>query len=365
MIRVLHSIDTTGPGGAETVFVNLAAGLDPNKFESFAVIRGDGWVCDTLRSHGIEPIFVQSKGGFNFKYLCELVRIIRSKKIDVVQSHLLGSNLYCCLAGMICRVPVISTFHGFVDTSEQERFMALKVWIINQASKNIVFVSIGLCNQFMLAFGFAKTKSMTIYNGVDTDIFYPKRDTSIRGELGLKKENFLVGAIGNIRPAKGYDLFLRAARIIYDQHPECRFVVAGQGSGELYDSLLQLRKKLNLDEVFCFLGFQNDAPRFLNNLDIYCLPSTSEGFSISTIEAMACGLPVVATRSGGPEEIISDNKDGKLVQADVGEIAQGIICLIEDVLCREKFINSAIKNINSVYNISVMIKNYENIILCK
>ena len=328
MIRVLHSIDTTGPGGAETVFVNLVKGLDPKTFESFAVIRGEGWVCDTLRTYGIEPIFIQSKGGFNFKYLLDLIRVIRRNKINIVQSHLLGSNLYCCLAGMLCRVPVISTFHGFVDTSTQERLMALKTQIINLGSKNIVFVSDSLREQFVHSFGFSKTKSVTIYNGVDTGVFYPKRDTSIREKLGLKKEDILIGAVGNIRPAKGYDLFLQAARIVHDQHPQARFVVAGQGAGELYDSLLQLRKELNLEEVFFFLGFQNDAANFLNNLDIFCLPSTSEGFSVSTVEAMACGIPIVATRSGGPEEIIKYGVSGLLVECSSSDIADGVMQLI-------------------------------------
>jgi glycosyltransferase involved in cell wall biosynthesis len=364
VIRVLHSIDTTGPGGAETVFVNLATGLDPNKFESIVAIRGGGWVCDTLCSYGIEPIFVQSKGGVNFRYLRELVEIIRTNKIDIVQSHLLGSNLYCCLAGMICRVPVIATFHGFVDASEQERFMALKVWIINQGSRSIVFVSDGLRDQFMKAFGFSKTKSVTVYNGVDTNIFYSKRDTSIREKLGLKKEHVLIGAVGNIRPTKGYDLFLRAARIVYDKNPACRFVVAGQGTGELYDSLLQLRKKLNLDDVFCFLGFQNDAPKFLNNLDIFCLPSTSEGFSMSTIEAMACGVPVVATRSGGPEEIINDGKEGKLVLANVEGLANGMMSMIDDFLIRQQLIFNSVNSMNVKFISTDMIKKYENIYSC-
>ncbi|KAB2889086.1 MAG: glycosyltransferase [Desulfobulbaceae bacterium] len=363
MIRVLHSIDTTGPGGAETVFVNLVKGLDPETFESFAVIRGEGWVCETLRSHEIEPIFVQSRGSFNIKYLLELMRIIRKYRIDIVQSHLLGSNLYCCLAGVLCRVPVITTFHGFVDTSAQERLMGLKTRMINLGSSGIVFVSDGLRKKFVQTFGFSNTKSVTIYNGVDTEIFHPQRDTSIREQLGLKKDDILIGAVGNIRPAKGYDLFLQAARIIHEQYPGTRFVVAGQGAGELYDSLLRLRQELKLEDVFFFLGFQNDAPKFLNNLDIFCLPSTSEGFSISTIEAMACGVPVVATRSGGPEEIISDGEDGRLVKAAVDEIAQSIISLIEDLPCRQRFSVHSIEKIDRCYSIASMIRSYESLLV--
>ncbi len=332
MIKVLHTIDTIGPGGAETVFVNLAKGLDSQRFESVAAIAGPGWVSDMLRKNGIKPIFVQARGGFNLQYLLDLVRIILEHKIELVQSHLLGSNLYCSLAGLICRVPVVSTFHGFVDTSNKERLMSVKSRLINWGSNKIVFVSDRLREQFIREYGFSAAKAITIYNGVDTSVFKPQKDDSIRKELGLGAENVLVGAVGNIRPAKGYDCFLKAARLVVDKHPKCRFVIAGEGSGALYESLLRLRNDLNLEKVFFFLGFRGDATKVLNNMDIFVLPSTSEGFSISTIEAMACGIPVVATKSGGPEEIIRSGETGLLIEAGSPEKIAAVI----EVICLDR-----------------------------
>lgn len=315
MIRVLHTIDTTGPGGAETVFANLTKGLDPLRFESFAAISGPGWVCDELRRNGIEPIFVQSRGGFNFQYLWSLVRVIRKHRINLVQSHLLGANLYSSLAGMICKIPVISTFHGFVDSNTKDLFMPVKAWLINRGSCRIVFVSNRLREHFVKESGFSNIKSVTIYNGVDTSVFQPDQDDSIRKELGLGPETVLIGAVGNIRPAKGYEYFIRAARLVCDKYPECRFVIAGEGAGALYEELSSLRKRLDLEKSVFFLGFREDTAKVFNNLNVFVLPSVSEGFSIATIEAMACGLPVVVTRSGGPEEIISSGETGLLVEA--------------------------------------------------
>lgn len=319
MIRVLHAIDTTGPGGAETVFLNLIKGLDPLRFKSFVVITGPGWVCDELRKNGIEPIFVQSRGGFNLQYLWALVRVIRKYKINLVQSHLLGSNLYCSLAGLICRTPVVSTFHGFVDSSAKDRLMPIKARLINRGSSRIVFVSDRLKENFSRKYGFSLKKSVTIYNGVDTSVFQPAKDVSLRKELGLGPENVLIGAVGNIRPAKGYECLIKAARLVCDTYPECKFVIAGEGSGTLYEELLNLRKRLNLEGSVFFLGFREDTAKVLNNLDVFVLPSVSEGFSIATIEAMACGLPVVATCSGGPEEIISNGETGLLVEVGSSE----------------------------------------------
>lgn len=156
MIKVLHAIDTTGLGGAETVFVSLVKGLDAEKFKSIAAIRGSGWVYDSLRISGVEPIFVKSKGGYNFQYLEELVRIVKEHEIDIIQSHLLGSNLYCSIAGLVCRVPVISTIHGFVDVAESEKLMWLKSKLINMGSKKIVFVSDRLREHYVKQLGFSK-----------------------------------------------------------------------------------------------------------------------------------------------------------------------------------------------------------------
>jgi glycosyltransferase involved in cell wall biosynthesis len=258
----------------------------------------------------------------------------------------------------MCRVPVISTFHGFVDTASRERFMGLKSRLINQGSQRIVFVSDHLRHYFLERYRFSPGKSVTVYNGVDTSVFRPKRDESIKEELGLGKEHILLGSVGNIRPAKGYDVFLRAARRIHDAYPVTRFVLAGEGSGRLYQELLQLRRQLGLENVFHFIGFQQEAASVLNNLDIFVLPSRSEGFSISTIEAMACGVPVVVTRSGGPEEIVEHGENGITVACDPEDIARGVTRLIGDSELRAAVRDKALGEVAQKFSLRAMVDQY-------
>ncbi len=362
MIRLLHTIDTTGPGGAETVFVNLIMGLDRQKFESTVVIRGSGWVCDELVKNGITPQFIYSKGSINLKYLFELVKIIKKNKIDLVQSHLLGSNLYCSLAGLICGVTVVSTFHGFVDIQAKERFSLIKSWLINLGSTKLVFVSDKLKDFYISEKGFSARKSITIYNGVDTTRFKPQQDNSIKKRLGLGPNNVLVGSVGNVRAAKGYNYLLEAAKLVVNQYPQFRFVVAGQGSGKLYESLLDLRKELELEDHFFFLGFEPDVAKFMNNLDIFVLSSVSEGFSISTIEAMACGVPVIATCSGGPEEIVIHLENGFLVDVCNPEsIAENIMSLFKNKTIRQHIITKSTECVKAFYSDKLMLYKYVNI----
>jgi glycosyltransferase involved in cell wall biosynthesis len=363
MIKVLHTIDTTGPGGAETVFINLLRGMDGRRFESHAAIAGPGWVHDTLLKSHIVPAFVPSKGRFSLLYLWALVRLVRHHGIDIIHSHLLGSNIYCSLAGLICRVPVISTFHGFVDTAEKERLLKLKIQSVNLGSRAIVFVSERLREHYVSRLGISSKKSITIYNGVDTTTFFPQKDDRIRKALGLDKEHILIGALGNIRPAKGYEYLLHAARLVHDAHPRCRFLIAGQGSGSLFEKLLEVRKELDLEGLLFFTGFRSDTAMLLNNLDIFVLPSVSEGFSISTLEAMACAVPVVATRSGGPEEILQDGVNGLMVQpANAQALAAAVSRLVgDDGLCR-KLKNNALSTLDIKFSQEVMFRKYDDLI---
>lgn len=361
MLRVLHTIDTTGPGGAETVFVSLVKGVDKCLYQSIAAINGPGWVYGELLKSGVEPFFLHSEGGFNIRYLIGLIKTIRNNKVDIVHSHLFGSNVYCSLAGLICRVPVVSTFHGFVDTSKQDILWYIKTKIINHGSQCIVFVSEHLKKTFVEKYGFSRKKSISIVNGVDTTIFRPERDISLRRDLNLASENILVGAIGNIRQAKGYEVFIQAAKLMVARDSRYRFVIVGEGSGVLYSKLVELRDNLGLRGYVYFLGFRDDIPRILNNLDAFVLSSVSEGFSISTIQAMACGVPVVITRSGGPEEIVANTKAQVVDVNDPEGIALALERVMTDNEIREESVSLGLTTVLNKYSLSSVLQQYESV----
>ena len=90
---ILHTIDTTGPGGAETVFIDLATRISKEKYRSVVVIRGKGWVYEELGRRGVTPVLLDSKGSFNLRYLWQLRKIIQSEGVDLIQSHLLGTSV--------------------------------------------------------------------------------------------------------------------------------------------------------------------------------------------------------------------------------------------------------------------------------
>lgn len=359
-MNVLHIIETTGPGGAETVFLNLIGNLNVRGTKSHVVIEGKGWVYDEVVKSGIIPTVIRSEWpSFDLKYLLKLILFIKKKRINVIHSHLLGANVYCSIAGIICRIPVISTLHGTVDANPNDRFLILKFKLVNKGSRKIVFVSEYLKKFYFESTCIDKNKSIVIYNGVNVRNFEGRRKGDLREKLGFTANDILIGSIGNIRKPKGYDVLIKSAAILKNNHPECRFIIVGEGDNKLFDELVTLRKVLGVEDTVIFLGFRADVATVLSDLDIFILPSITEGFSISTIEAMAVGVPVIITNSGGPTEIITNNEDGIVIPPNNPEaIAEAIIKLILNPKIKAKITTQAKITVQEKFSIEKMMASY-------
>ena len=361
MKTVLHLIDTSGPGGAETVFLNLFEGFNRGEFRSVPLVTRGGWVEETLARRGVESHVCPAKGSFAGRYLRKIIRLVRSERIDLIQAHLLGANAYASIAGTLTRTPVVSLFHGSVDMVEPNRRQWAKIAAINIGSDRIVAVSNSLRDDLLERTSLKAKNMQVIYNGVDTARFTTSKKNQLRRELGLSPNTFIVCSLGNVRAAKGYDYLIEAAGQVVRESPHIHFVIAGQGKGKLYARLQGIRRQRNLEDNVHFLGFREDAVDILSSSDLFLLPSTSEGFSISTIEAMACGLPVVATRSGGPEEIVTSGVDGQLIPAaSSGRMAESILELASDAAARRRLGEAASSTVAKRFSLEAMLQAYES-----
>jgi glycosyltransferase involved in cell wall biosynthesis len=364
MKTILHVIDTTGPGGAETVFIDLATRLPEDRYRSVVVIRGKGWVYEELHRRGLEPVLLDAKGSFNWRYLYQLCRLILRERVDLIQSHLLGSNVYCSLAGLLTRTPVVATFHGSVDIGADERLKGLKFSAINAGADSVVAVTDSLRDDMLDRTSVSPGKVAVIYNGIDTSVFRRPRSGALRERFGWSSDVVIIGSLGNIRPAKGYDILLRAAVLLKDKGRAYRFVIAGQGreTDKLYAELLTLRKELGLEDIVKFLGFLDNPAEFLSGIDLFLSSSISEGLPLSAIQAMVSGLPVVATRCGGYEGLVTDGESGCLVDTgDPQALAKGIELIAGDTGLQKKYAEKAQKYAVSTFDIGVMLDAYEKV----
>jgi glycosyltransferase involved in cell wall biosynthesis len=168
--------------------------------------------------------------------------------------------------------------------------------------------------------GCPRQKCSTLYNGVDTSRFRPGLSRSWRSAMGWTDEHVVFGMVANFRACKGHADFVAAASRIAADHPEARFVMVGADQGLMAATMRQV-EEAGLTAKTRVLDLEPSPEKIFAALDIYLCTSTSEAFGISLAEAMACGVPVIATAVGGIPEVIDDDVTGFLVPVGDSEAA--------------------------------------------
>lgn len=361
--NILLIIESSETGGAENVFIELVRRIDRSSFRVHVALLYEGWLYDRLVELGEQPILVPTRrGAFDFSLFMGIRRLLKELRIDLVHSHLFTTNVYASVCGALAGVPVISTFHGTMDVASGDWAKRIKWFAVNRFSRCSVFVSKYLRDYFVelrLANG---AKSRVVYNGIDIDRFrHGLSKPAARGALGLSAGNFIVGCVGDLCPAKDYPSALRAVSLLKERVPGLKLVIAGTKTGMLGE-LEVLSESLGLEQIVHFLGFRSAIENVLPAFDVYLSSSISEGFSLTIVEAMASGLPVVATRSGGPEEIIRHGDSGLLVEVGAPEaIALALETLYRDRDAAESFSRSGFRQAVANFSVQVMVNGYQSI----
>lgn len=365
---ILHTIETWGTGGAETVLLSLVSHLDPMRFRSLALIPRDGWLREKLQEREVPCFLAESKTWYDFRVLSTMARLIRREKVDLIHSHLPDCNFYSCLVGRLTGCKVIATYHGDPSLSYNGGLRSTLKASVKRRFVGRSAVAVTVVSEYLRHLlqdkGIPAQKIVRIYNGIDTDRFKNSGGGRLRKELGCLNRTRLIGAVSNFGKNKGLEFFIQAARKVADAVPEARFVAVGdvdQGDGRhLKQRLVRLVEELSLQGRFFFLGFREDTPEIISDLDVFVLCSTSEGFSLATIEAMAAGKPVVVTRSGGPEEIVEDGSTGLFVPpADPDSLAEKICELLRDPARGAALGQNARATVENKFALTQMVDQYE------
>jgi glycosyltransferase involved in cell wall biosynthesis len=170
-----------------------------------------------------------------------------------------------------------------------------------------------------------------IINGVDTEKFRPDigAGQSCRKELGIKADEMVIGSVGRLAPVKDYPTFLRAAATALAKIPGSKLLLVGDGASR--QELEDLAVTLGINDRVIFAGARKDIPALLNAMDIFVLPSISEGLSNTILEAMSTGISVIATDVGGNAEIIINNETGALTPvSDHIKLANEILSMADE-----------------------------------
>jgi glycosyltransferase involved in cell wall biosynthesis len=343
-IRVHVVISELGFGGAETLLVDLAAvapSVDIELSVSFLRATASRAAADRLRAAGTEPALVP------FRRLVRVSdhRAVRSHlavvRPDIVHTHLRTADLVGGVAARGLGLPQVCTLHGFdwdprvsgLAGPRGRAGTALVMWARRRLPRRLIAPSKAVERGYLATTGDSGEHVVTMYSG-SAQAARPGAGRAIRAELGLGPGEFVVAMLSWLHPLKGHAVALEAAARLTERVPGFRLLIVGDGPEEQ-----RLRRDAErLAPATIFTGYRDDVMELLDAADLLLQPSRMEGFPIALLEAMAAGVPIVASRVGGIPEIVDDGLTGLLVDPPVSAdgLAGAIARLHDDAALRAR-----------------------------
>ena len=369
-IRVVHLITDLDVGGAEVMLARLVARLDSTRVENAVVSLGNrGAMAERIERSGISVSTLGLRPGrIDPLALWHLVALLRRLRPDVLQTWLYHSDLAGLVAGRLAQVPAIVWNIRCAELDPRDHPRSLPV-LLRMLAFSSGWPSAVICNSNAgrLAheqLGYSPRRWLVIPNGFDVDAFRPcsSARVELRHELGVAADVPLVGLLARFHPMKDHATFLRAAKIIARARSDVRFVAAGRGVSD-NRALANLVSDYELQDRVHLLPERSDAPRFLAALDVAVSSSYGEAFPNIVGEAMACGIPCVATGVGDSAALVGDI--GVIVPPrDPERLAAGIVQLLDLTPDRRATLGDAARqHIMSEFSLDRAARAYEDLYL--
>jgi len=314
-IRVLELLVSTDLGGGPIHVRDLIAGLSREEFEITVAGPGGGPLVDAYRGLGADFVDLPLDRLSVWKNYWRVRRLIHDRHIQVVHSHGKGAGLVGRLAALFAPVKAVHTFHGLhADDPRIGRrpYVGLER-LLAMVTDVLIHVSPGQAREAE-SLGLAPHgRTKVIVNATDSAKVRALAETHSlsREALGLPTGATVLGTVARFDPIKDLDVLVEAFALLRRQSPDTWLLIVGDGPER--GRLESLAKDLGVQDRVVFPGFIPDAPRCLPAIDLYVSASRREGLPLGLLEAMACGLPVVATRVPGHEDVIEHRATGLLV----------------------------------------------------
>jgi glycosyltransferase involved in cell wall biosynthesis len=354
---ILHLSSTSGPGGAEMIVKRLAGVLDPERFRSVVCLFRTGWLSEACEQASLPTHVIDINGAFDVRWARKFFHLLQTERVALIHAHEFTANTYGTLLGRLAGIPVVATVHGKNYYSEQgKRRTAYR--FVSRAARMIA-VSEDL-KQFMVErVGISSHRIKVIYNGVEpSEHFDGPQIQSVKRDLDLTKWDHMIGSVGSLYPVKGQIYLIRALPAILRVYPRTGLVLVGRG--DLAEELKVETIRLGVEEHVQFLGFRSDIPVLLNLMDVFVLPSLSEGLSMALLEAMAAECPVVATRVGGNVELVEEGVTGYLVPSENSQLlAERVIDLLRNKQEARRFGRRGRERVREKFSLGGMVDAYQ------
>jgi len=326
-MRIIHVVENLNRGGLERVVVDLSREqINMGHQVCIICLYGMGGLANEAIDNGCRVLAVNRKNGVDISALFILKQLINRFDPDVIHTHNSLCNYFTVLVQAFNRVPIINTRHGMGEHNKSpKRELLYKVSLIRTS------VVIAVCDEarrnFITGNIVSDKKSLVVKNGIDIHKYSTpdlRKVDDLRKKLGIKDDSIVLGSVGRLVSYKNHLSLVKAVSEV-----EKNVVLIIVGGGELYNDILENIKISGLDDRVMLVGDQDDVVSYLALFDIFVMPSVTEGYSLSLLEAFAAHLPVLCTDVGGNTEIVEDGVNGVIIDnSDVVSIRNGIEIII-------------------------------------
>jgi sugar transferase (PEP-CTERM/EpsH1 system associated) len=361
-LRVCHVIYRLGTGGLENGLVNLINRMDPEKFEHAVVcVDGAGAFAGRIVRPAVPVVELHKRPGFEAAFYHRAWRAFRRLRPDLVHTRNTAGLDAIAPARLAGVRTVMHGEHG--RTADDPRGSNPRHNLLRRLNAPLVrrftTVSSDLAGWLGSTVGIAPNKIEVLMNGVDVERFRPGPVDRRAALPAIPETAVVVGTVGRLDPVKGHRTLVDAvARLQAVVTRPVHLVIVGDGPER--PALDGQIRAAGLGDVVHLVGERQDVPTLLRAFDIFCLPSLAEGISNTVLEAMATGLPVVATAVGGNGELVAEGATGSLVTAgDPDALAAGLKPLAEDAHLRRRWGAVARDRACASFSLEAMVRRYE------
>src|SRR5882762_1781775 len=357
-MRILQICSARQIGGGEKHLADLANGLARRGHDVYAaLIPGSPLLAELLFVTTQNIVQLPMRNSLNVGSALKLARFVRQHEIEIVHAHMARDYPLAAWAARRAGARLVLTRHVLFPLNRIHR-------VTLRRTSRVIAVSQAVAEGLQAQGLFDPEKVVRIYNGIDIDRFGKGRGDVAVHEEGANKK-LRVGMIGHLAPIKGQEDFIRAAAIVCGVRDDVEFVIAGEDksrSGEHRRRLETLIDELGLSQRVSLLGWVEDVAHILPTFELFVSPSRSEPFGLSIVEAMAAGVPVVATMSEGACEIIEDDQTGHLVPiGDVEALAKATVDLLSDGKESDRLSENAQRAVRERFSLERMLEATEEV----
>ena len=374
-IRLLHLVDGLILGGAEILITHIIKALGTKHYKHYVYyFANDGPVREKLEVSGI-PVYRGKKrasikqpvrfGIALFFQMQDLMSFIRRERIQVMHAHMNPANQLGVAVGKLSRIPVFPTLHTpsvFVDKRSNWDLRVYCNKAVNQfvyrLADRVIVVSQEIKEEVQKRFGIKDTKLVFLKNGIvcDEDALRP---LDLQREFPTSANKLKLIAVGRLVPLKNFDILVRTiAEVINQGQNDLLVLIAGEGEDRM--RLEKLIRDLGIESYVKLLGLRHDVMGLMQACDLFVMPSRYEGLSLAMIEAMACGLPIIASDVRGLNDYITNEQNGLLFPVgDYKALAERILQLANNRKLRSKLSQGARESFEKEYDMRKNIRSID------